>query len=113
VKNCGGSRGLSFQVYQLECRIPLQVHQGATVALAANNGALLAVNRNHERGGHEDGRRNMEGENMLFTLAVILFVAWLLGLVGVYTIGSIVHVLLVIALVLFLVGIISGRRTVV
>jgi hypothetical protein len=52
-------------------------------------------------------------ENMLFTLALILFVAWMLGLVGVYTIGSIVHVLLVIALVLFLVGIISGRRTVV
>jgi len=50
---------------------------------------------------------------MLYTLAVILVLAWLLGLVGVYTIGSIVHVLLVIALVLFLVGIISGRRTVV
>ncbi|MEQ1729700.1 MAG: lmo0937 family membrane protein [Vicinamibacterales bacterium] len=50
---------------------------------------------------------------MLFTLAMILFVAWLLGLVGVYTIGSIVHLLLVIALVLFLVGIIGGRRAVV
>jgi uncharacterized membrane protein YtjA (UPF0391 family) len=50
---------------------------------------------------------------MLYTLAVILLVAWLLGFVGLYTIGSIVHVLLVIAIVLFLVGIISGRRTVV
>jgi hypothetical protein len=50
---------------------------------------------------------------MLLTLALILFVAWLLGLVGVYTVGSIIHVLLVIAIVLFLVGIISGRRTVV
>jgi uncharacterized membrane protein YtjA (UPF0391 family) len=50
---------------------------------------------------------------MLFTLAVILLIAWLLGLVGMYTIGSIVHVLLVIAVVLFLVGLISGRRTVV
>ena len=50
---------------------------------------------------------------MLYTLALILFVAWLLGLVGVYAIGSIIHVLLVIALVLFLVGIISGRRTMV
>lgn len=50
---------------------------------------------------------------MLYTLAVILLVAWLLGLGGVYAIGSIVHMLLVIALVLFLVGIISGRRTVV
>jgi len=40
-------------------------------------------------------------------------IAWLLGLVGTYAIGSAVHVLLVVALVLFLVGIISGRRTVV
>jgi hypothetical protein len=50
---------------------------------------------------------------MLFTLAVILLIAWLLGGVGTYTIGAFVHVLLVIALVLFLVGLISGRRTVV
>lgn len=50
---------------------------------------------------------------MLFTLAVILLFAWLLGLGGVYAIGSIVHILLVVAIVLFLVGLISGRRTVV
>jgi len=50
---------------------------------------------------------------MLYTLAVILLIAWLLGLGGVYAIGSVVHVLLVVALVLFLVGLISGRRTVV
>jgi uncharacterized membrane protein YtjA (UPF0391 family) len=50
---------------------------------------------------------------MLYTLAVILLIAWLLGVVGTYTIGGIVHVLLVIALVLFLVGLLTGRRTVV
>jgi hypothetical protein len=50
---------------------------------------------------------------MLYTLAMILLIAWLLGFVGVYTIGSVIHVLLVVALVLFLVGIMSGRRTVV
>jgi len=50
---------------------------------------------------------------MLYTLAVILLVAWLLGVVGTYTIGAFVHVLLVIAVVLFLVGMISGRRAVV
>ena len=49
---------------------------------------------------------------MLYTLAVILLIAWLLGVVGTYTIGAFVHVLLVIAIVLFLVSIISGRRTV-
>ena len=45
---------------------------------------------------------------MLYTLAVILLIAWLLGVVGTYTIGAFVHVLLVIALVLFLVGLISA-----
>ena len=50
---------------------------------------------------------------MLFTIAMILLFAWLLGLVGVYTIGSILHIFLVVAIVLFLVGLISGRRTVV
>jgi hypothetical protein len=50
---------------------------------------------------------------MLFLLAVILLVAWLLGIVGTYTIGAFVHVLLVIAIVLFIVGLLSGRRRVV
>ena len=47
---------------------------------------------------------------MLYTIAVILLVAWLLGVFGIYTIGSFVHVLLVIAIVLFLVGLVTGRR---
>lgn len=50
---------------------------------------------------------------MLLTLAVILLIAWLLGVVGTYTIGAFVHVLLVIAVVLFIVSLVSGRRTVV
>lgn len=50
---------------------------------------------------------------MLYTLAVILLIAWLLGVVGTYTIGGIVHLLLVIAIVLFVVGLLTGRRTVV
>jgi hypothetical protein len=48
---------------------------------------------------------------MLYTIAVVLLIAWLLGLVGTFTIGPIVHVLLVVALVLFVVGLLSGRRT--
>ena len=49
---------------------------------------------------------------MLFTLAAILLLAWVLGLVGVYTVGAVFHVLLVLALVLFVVGLMSGRRVV-
>ena len=47
---------------------------------------------------------------MLFTIAVILFIAWLLGIVGVYTVGSFIHALLVIAIVLFVIGLFTGRR---
>ena len=47
---------------------------------------------------------------MLYTIAVILLVAWLLGIVGLYTVGSFVHVLLVAAIVLFVLGLLNGRR---
>ena len=49
---------------------------------------------------------------MLETIAVILIVLWLLGMVTSYTIGDFIHVLLVIAIVLFLVRLVSGRRVV-
>jgi hypothetical protein len=46
---------------------------------------------------------------MLFTIAVIFLIAWMLGLVGVYTVGAVFHLLLVVAIVLFLVGLLTGR----
>lgn len=49
---------------------------------------------------------------MLYTIAVVLLVLWLLGLVTSYTIGGFIHVLLVIALVVVLLRIISGRNPV-
>jgi hypothetical protein len=47
---------------------------------------------------------------MLWTLAVILLVLWMLGLVTSYTMGGLVHVLLVVALVVIVIQIIQGRR---
>ncbi len=49
---------------------------------------------------------------MLFTLAAVLLILWVLGLVSGYTLGNFVYVLLVAAIVLFLVGLIGGRRAV-
>ena len=49
---------------------------------------------------------------MLWTICVILVVLWLLGLVSGYTMGGIIHVLLVIAVVVVLVQVIQGRRRV-
>ncbi len=47
---------------------------------------------------------------MLFTIAVVLLVLWLLGLVSSYTMGGFIHILLVVAIIMILVNFISGRR---
>lgn len=47
---------------------------------------------------------------MLYTIAMILLVLWLLGLVSSYTMGGFIHVLLVVAVVVVLVQVVSGRR---
>ena len=46
---------------------------------------------------------------MLYTLAVVLVILWLLGMVSSYTLGGFIHILLVIALVVVLLRVISGR----
>jgi hypothetical protein len=47
---------------------------------------------------------------MLYTIAVVLIILWLLGLVSAYTLGGFIHVLLVIAIVMILLRIISGQK---
>jgi len=47
---------------------------------------------------------------MLYTIAVVLLILWLLGLVSAYTIGGFIHVLLVLAIVVLLLQVINGRR---
>ena len=49
---------------------------------------------------------------MLETIAIVLIVLWLLGMVSGYTLGNFIYILLVVAIVLFLVRLISGRRVV-
>jgi hypothetical protein len=47
---------------------------------------------------------------MLYTIAVVLLILWLLGLVSSYTVGGFIHILLVIAIIVILLRVISGRR---
>lgn len=49
---------------------------------------------------------------MLMTIAVVLLVLWLLGMVSSYTVGGLIHILLVVAIVIVLVRVIQGRRPV-
>jgi len=62
------------------------------------------------------GRRYMHRLNnnrysfMLVTIAFVLLVLWLLGIIGVYSIGWFIHILLVVAIILFLIRIIQGKN---
>ena len=47
---------------------------------------------------------------MLWTIALILIILWVLGLVSSYTMGGLIHILLVIAIVVILLNVIQGRR---
>jgi hypothetical protein len=47
---------------------------------------------------------------MLWTICVILLILWLLGLITGYTIGGLIHILLVVAIIVILVRIISGKK---
>jgi hypothetical protein len=49
---------------------------------------------------------------LLWTLAVILLILWLLGLVTSYTLGGFIHILLVIAIVVIIIRLIQGRRAI-
>jgi hypothetical protein len=56
------------------------------------------------------GFQTQEESVMLYTIAVVLIVLWLLGLVTAYTMGGFIHILLVVAVVVVLLRIISGRK---
>jgi hypothetical protein len=49
-------------------------------------------------------------DQMLWTIAVVLVILWMLGLVSGYTIGNFIHILLVVAIIVVLVRVIKGRR---
>jgi hypothetical protein len=69
---------------------------GLRNAVDANVNALISVS---------------EGEDMLWTLFVVLLVLWLLGVVSSYTMGGFIHILLVLAVIALVFQLISGRRS--
>jgi len=64
------------------------------------HGDAIAGNGNEIRKEHQ----------MLWTIAVVLVILWLLGLVSGYTIGNFIHILLVIAIIIVLLRVIQGRK---
>ena len=73
---------------------------------------MLQPDRDIEARAQSPRRLFWGGLNVLETIAIILIILWLLGMVSGYTLGNFIWVLLVIAVVLFLVRLVSGRRVV-
>jgi uncharacterized protein DUF5670 len=71
---------------------------------------LVFVSWSRALGGREERANIVGGSLMLWTLFVILLVLWLLGLVSSYTFGGFIHILLVLAIVVLVINLISGRR---
>jgi hypothetical protein len=61
---------------------------------------------------HRPARTLVDEDSMLQTLAIVLVILWLLGLLSSYTMGGFIHILLVVAIVLILVRVIQGRRVI-
>ena len=68
------------------------------------------MTRRPNRTACDDGSQNAKEVNMLWTLAVILLLMWMLGMITSYTLGGFIHILLVVALIVVLVRLIQGRR---
>jgi len=58
------------------------------------------------------GRKEEDKMDLLWTLAVILLILWLLGLVTSFTLGGFIHILLVVAIIAVLIRVIQGRRAI-
>lgn len=77
--------------------------------LDIGSGFIPAYGQRIETGWHRHATLLINGKIMLYTIAVVLLILWLLGLVTSYTIGGFIHILLVVAVVMILVRLISGR----
>jgi uncharacterized membrane protein len=62
--------------------------------------------------GSEQSGRIPGEETMLWTITIILFILWLLGMVSSYTLGGWIHILLVLAVIVLIFNLLSGRRAV-
>ena len=76
----------------------------------------LVDHQNHLQMEHRRGKHGIFvsfGTAMLRTILIVLFVLWLLGVVTSYTLGGFIHILLLVALAIFVINLIQGRRRIV
>jgi len=93
------------------CRVAVAWRQYVALGIESPPDDASSSRRRDLRQALTGKSNNEEVHSMLYTLAVVLVVLWLLGLVTSYTMGGFIHILLVIAVIMILVNLISGRRS--
>lgn len=100
---------LGFDVYCMACRLCFAVfarrRDRTGTGLRFNQPTLEATSADNR------GTQKRKVHSMLYTIAVVLVVLWLLGLVSSVTMGGFIHILLVAAIIMILFNVISGRRS--
>ncbi len=71
---------------------------------------VLSSMANHNANGTARTGQPWEKKQMLWTITIILFILWVLGLVSSYTLGGWIHILLVLAIIVLIFNLLSGRR---
>src|SRR5262245_29021836 len=94
-----------IQIRRVLKAIPLQNRDGIPLAKADRTGMALIQQSDREKSINQQ-----QLTTMLYTLALILIIAWLLGLISSYTMGGFIHILLVVAIVAVLVRLIQGKN---
>jgi predicted ferric reductase len=95
----------------LSQRMPLQLRDSAKFCLRFAHFRTTNGNEARVKAVVVDIRKvSREVSKMLWTIFVVLLVLWLLGVVSSYTLGGFIHLLLVLALVVLVIQLISGRR---
>lgn len=108
-----GSSGIpSKPAFWRNARIPFIAGKGSAKIYKQRRAKFCAARYFYAAGRPSQGciEKKEKGNGMLWTIAVILFVLWLLGLVTSYTLGGLIHILLVVAIVVILLRVFSGRK---
>jgi Family of unknown function (DUF5670) len=71
---------------------------------------MKSLRADHPPGQNGLPGRSGEGSDMLWTITIVLFILWVLGLVSSYTLGGWIHILLVLAVIVLIFNLLQGRR---
>ena len=101
---------IAHNAYSTRIACGKQIETGRLEAARLGRLIVLRISRNWIRRFAQTFRKKYKEKKMLYTVCVVLIVLWALGMVSSYTMGGLVHLLLVVALIGIVLNLVQGRR---